>query len=113
MVLLLLLPPLLLLLLLLLLIELILADVVFNEPMLLCRYNEARDISVLYEPADRYRVVSRVLQRTCVRQWLDRMLALPTQVSRFLTHSLTCVSVVGWLRVNVSLCASALCKCVF
>ena len=45
------------------------------------KYSETREISIRYEPVDRYRGVSRVLLRTSVRQWLDRMLALPSQVS--------------------------------
>lgn len=54
------------------------ADSVLGAPR---KYSESREISIRYEPVDRYRGVSRVLLRTSVRQWLDRMLALPSQVS--------------------------------
>eukprot|EP00750_Incisomonas_marina_P023053 INCI5010.6.p1 GENE.INCI5010.6~~INCI5010.6.p1 ORF type:complete len:744 (+),score=102.50 INCI5010.6:290-2233(+) len=50
------------------------------------KYSETREISIRYEPVDRYRGVSRVLLRTSVRQWLDRMLALPSQVREYRTE---------------------------
>ena len=49
-------------------------------------YQETREISLRYEPVDRYRAVSKVLMRTSIRQWLDRMFALPSQVREYRTE---------------------------